>query len=166
MLLKPLFRLCYSGTLATLDQRLSVISELLAYEDEHHTRVGLSLIQELLDAENFTTMADFDFGARVRTYGYWPNSLDDVRSWYSTVIAFIAPLGDSHNKYHAVLRRSFERQFRGLWAIPGLEAALAEIIMRWSKDQDWPGAWIAIRETLHYDGSGFRGNVSRRARTA
>ncbi len=153
--LKPLFRLYYSGTCATLDQRLAVVHDLLSSGVDHRERVGLMLVEELLEARHFTTEADFDFGARVRTYGYWPKTADEVHQWYQTVLLFVGPLGTPKYKHNAIVRRGFESQFRGLWCDTSLERNIVDLVIQWSRAQFWPGVWIAVRETLHYDASGL-----------
>lgn len=69
-----LFFLYLSGTHATIEQRLSVIERLLLSDEVHLRDLGLEAFKAMLEAWQFSSDYHFEFGARSRDHGYWPQS--------------------------------------------------------------------------------------------
>jgi len=77
-----LFPIHFSGTHATIIQRLGVVQSLLRSNDPKKRALGLMALRAALEASHFGPGYNFEFGARSRDYGYWPRTRGDVKQWF------------------------------------------------------------------------------------
>jgi hypothetical protein len=162
--LQSLFSLYLSGTLALADDRLEIIEELVNTDCNDRQNLGLLLIDSALEAWHFTSFHGFDFGARLRDYGYVPRMHDEIVSWYQTFIEVCTRLALSNKPVAGEARKVLAQNFRGLWTkgrmYDDLEAAVQKIRNRYA----WNEGWLAVRRTLRFDGDGFDADVRDRLR--
>lgn len=87
-MLKSLFFCHLSGTEALADQRAKVIKSLTTSTNIYQQKLGLTLLFAALEATHFSSHYDFDFGARKRSYGWFPTTTDDVLNWYRPFLIY------------------------------------------------------------------------------
>jgi hypothetical protein len=155
-----LFTLYLSGTHATPEQRLAVIKALLLSEDEKKEALGLAALKAALEAIHFSAGWGFEFGAHSRDYGYSPRTLEDVKRWFASALDLVEQLVLSDRPIGRRVRDVLAEQFQGLWSASGVYGKLDRICRRISEKEFWAEGWIAVRQTIHYDSSGFGPDVA------
>jgi len=156
-----MFHVFLSGTMATIEQRLAVVEGLLRSPSSDERKLGESALTAVLEAWHFSSFHGFDFGARSRSFGYWPSTRTEITHWYSSALrrceALIEdPLAGEH------IRNSIAGQFRGLWTKAAAHDDLERVCRRIAGLRFWPEGWIAVRVTQQYDGTSFAGDVRER----
>ncbi|QSF46195.1 hypothetical protein [Paenibacillus tianjinensis] len=150
-LLKSLFYIYLSGTHATPEQRLSVISTLLESAAEDRVDLGVSLLSAALEAWNFSSSNSFEFGARARDYGWSPKTKADINHWYKTFLDYISPLVASENSLAAKLREVLSMKFRGLWTRAAMYDELEAVTNLIAEKHVWNEGWTAVKSTIRFD---------------
>lgn len=158
-LLKSLFYISLSGTHATPEQRLSVISALLESDSESRVDLGLSLLSASLEAWHFNSSYSFEFGAHSRDYGWSPRSNKDINQWYKTFLDYLLPLASLENALAYKLRSLLSVKFRGLWTKAAMYDELEAAIKYISAKHTWNEGWTAVKSTLRFDGKEMAPNV-------
>jgi hypothetical protein len=146
-----LFTLWLSGTHATIDQRLSVVDLLLQSGEQKQRSIGLSALDQILQATQFSSFHDFDFGARSRDHGYRPRDDKDVAEWYGAALALIERLTLLESPLTSDLSELLARKFRGLWSVLVVQDELDRLMRKLATDRFWREGWGACRETIYYD---------------
>lgn len=150
-LLSTLFHINLSGTHAPLSLRIKIINTLLL---EQHTNLALHLLNSLLKSSHFTSFQSFDFGARVRNYGYHPHTWADYNSWFCTTLDFLI---DIYNKQPELSREICEivkSKFRSLWKIKPAQNQLFTLIKKLVGSPGDEILWSAVKEAIHFDSEG------------
>jgi hypothetical protein len=154
-LFTSLFHLCLSGTHATIEERLKVIEPLLASPDPKRRVLGTTALEAVLEARHFQASATFDFGARSRDFGYWPHTNAEVRHWFSVTLELVTTLACSDAPAAPLARAALAERFRGLWLSAGVPEELTKACGAIRQHRFWPEGWLAVRQTLDYDGKGM-----------
>ena len=81
-----LFPIYFSGTHATIEQRLALLKNLLLSPDVKKRTLGVAGLRAALEAVHFTPGGNFDFGAHSRDYGSWPRNRNDIERWFSQTL--------------------------------------------------------------------------------
>lgn len=157
-----LFPMLYSGTHATIEQRLAVVEPLLRSEEPKKRSLGLGALVAALEASHFGPPYDFEFGARSRDYGYRPVSQDEQKSWFGKVLTLAESLACSDELAAPQVRNIVAMQFRGLWNHAHIHDELEKACRSISARLFWKEGWIAVRQTLYSDHESFPAPVSRR----
>jgi len=161
-LFKELFQVCLSGTHASVDDRLTVVDELLQVEDEASQSLGLDALNEMLKTRYFSSSHANDFGAHPRDYGWQPRTDRDATNWYHAVIQFVLRLINESPSHRKQVSSIIASNFRGLWGcinlVDDLEAAAENI----SAYGHWSEGWVAVMATLKFDGSNMPGYTQTR----
>lgn len=157
-----LFPIYFSGTHATIDQRLEIIKSLLLSESPKKRTLGLMALKAVLEAWQFGPGYNFEFGARSRDYGYSPRSKEDVKQWFEKALTLAETFSTSSDPSAAELRKLLADRFRGLWTKAEACDSLERVCRSISKGRFWVEAWIAIRQTIYYDSKGLSTESSRR----
>lgn len=147
-----LFSLYFSGTHATIEQRLGVLKPLLVSADTKEQELGVKALAAMLEASHFGSAYSFEFGSRVRDYGYWPKTIGDVRSWFAKAIQFSTEIACSDAESSKAVKKVIADKFRGLWSVAAMEDELEKASAAIASKGFWREGWIAIRETQGYDG--------------
>lgn len=150
-LLKSLFYIYLSGTHASPEQRLSVISGLLESDLEDRVNLGLSLLSASLEVRHFSSSYSFEFGAHVRDYGWSPSSKEDINHWYKTFLDYTAPLAVSEKPLGFKLRGILSEKFRGLWTKAEMYNELEEVVGIISMNHTWNEGWTAVKSIMRFD---------------
>jgi hypothetical protein len=143
-----LFFIYFSGTLATIEQRLDIVRELLRSEVASLGDLGGKALRAVLQTSHFSPSYSFDFGARLRRYGYWPRSIEEVKHWFRSALGLVEGLGCSNDPSAPVARAALAETFSGLWIHAGMYDELTRVCIAISKTQFWPDGWVAVRRTL------------------
>jgi hypothetical protein len=157
-----LFPIYFSGTHATLDQRLAVIQSLVRSDDSRKRALGLMALTAALETSHFGPRLSFEFGARSRDYGYWPRTSEAVKEWFRRTLQVTEMLACSDHSSAAQVRTVLADKFRGLWTGATMHDDLERVCRAIAKEIFWTEGWIAVRQTIFYDSKGFSPEVSAR----
>jgi len=150
-----LFPICYSGTHATIKQRLSIIRTLLLSDKLKKRNLGLLALKAVLEASRFGPGYNFEFGARSRDYGYWPRTRDDIRQWYQQSLNLAEDVACSEGPSASQVRSVIAEKLRGLWTLAAVYDDLEHVCRAISRRGFWRDGWLAVRQTAYYDSKGF-----------
>lgn len=145
---------CYlSGTLAPPLQRANIIKQLFECNDPVKIRLGINLLMKTLDTGSFYSHCDVNFGAHSRSFGWQPQTNEDLLEWYGIFIAIALEIGVKKNYFGSLVRREFANQFRGLWAWVqvDLSAQLKQVAEIFHSVDGWTEGNCAIRMILRFD---------------
>jgi hypothetical protein len=151
---RELFHLHLSGTNTPPNQRRSVVRDFLLAENAAVRECGFVALHAMFETHFFSSMSDLDFGARPRDYGWRPSTYGDSWAWYADSIALVADLL-SHKTIAPQLRSCIAEKFRTLWSIDACRKPLEDIAETISNEMQWTEGWIAVRNTLRFDGKGM-----------
>jgi hypothetical protein len=155
-----LFTLYLSGTHASTQQRAAWIKQALTADDVQLQAIGLEALGSALECYHFSSLFSFEFGARVRDYGAHPRE-SAARTWFETFINMAVEFAQGDGPLAKSTRDVLARSFRSLWTIGGLadvlEAAIAPLL-----DGGWERGWLAIRQTIRFDGDGLPADLRHR----
>jgi len=160
-----LFTIILSGTHATIEQRLSVIEELLSSGGARTQTLGLAALNEVLKTVHFRSQYQFEFGARSRDFGYRPKSGADVNRWYGAAFELIERLALTEEVMKFELRHLVAQHFRGLWTIAHMCNELERLSHKFADGKFWREGWAACRQTLRYDKGQFTSEITSRLTT-
>lgn len=147
-----LFHIVLSGSLASPQQRVTLIARLLSSPTQRQGELACAALEAMLKSSHFSSSHDFDFGARPRGFGWEPKSEDDVKSWYGSVFGLVLEHSKPGSPYRKSLRTSVAAQLRALWSNTGMQADLAALLTQLAAEEAWPEGWAAVRIALRYDG--------------
>jgi hypothetical protein len=157
-----LFPIYFSGTHATVEQRLAVITRLTLSDDVKERTLGLAALRAALETVHFGAAGDFEFGARFRDYGWSPSSPAEARDWFGKVLSLADELACVDKPVARQVRVVLADQFRGLWSCAALYDELERNSRAISAKCFWKEGWIAVRQTIHFDSKGLAPDVSAR----
>ncbi len=141
----------YSGTHATLEQRLAFLEHCLDRDDPGMVEICLSLVTETLRTERFSTANTSDFGARPRDYGLRPTYKESIR-WLEAFLAFVTGLANGEDaRKKRVARNVLAERFRELWRLQELRDLLVKTGRELNAKTPWLEGWRAVRSILHFD---------------
>jgi hypothetical protein len=145
------FTIIFSGTHATIEQRLGVIEGLLRSGEARARRLGLAALEQVLKTRLFRSHHRFEFGARSRDYGYEPRSKADMTRWYGAALRLIERLALSEEIMKPELRDLLARNFRGLWTLAHMYDELESLSHRFTDNGFWREGWVACRQIMRFD---------------
>jgi hypothetical protein len=157
-----LFPIHFSGTHATIDQRLAVVKSLVRSDDPKKRTLGLMALRAMLQASHFGPGYNFEFGARSRDYGYWPRNINEVKQWFGQTLALAEALACSDEPSAPEVRTMVAEKFRGLWTIASIHDDLERVCRAISEKYFWTDGWVAVRQITFYDSKGFSPEKSAR----
>jgi hypothetical protein len=143
-----LFFIRFSGTLATVEQRLAVCRQLLHSNDATVRNFGVQALRAALETTHSYLPHSFEFGARLHGYGYFPRSIDEIKHWFRAALRLVEDIGCSDDPSAAAVRQALSETFYGLWIHVGIYDELSHVCRAISKKQFWADGWIAVRKTL------------------
>lgn len=160
-LIASMFFARLSGTCASTRQRFEWIQKQLTSADPRIQRVACKCLDAALEAYHFTSWYGFEFGARSRNYGYAPRSSAEIGDWYTSFVDLLVAHAATRTDIAELLRRSFVRHFRSLWAIVRIYDTLEnsiQLLMPFAREE----IWLAIRKTLQFDGKAMPTQAQKR----
>lgn len=153
--LKSLFFCHLSGTEASPCQRAKVIKALMLSSIQERQRLSLDLLGASFETSYFSSIYDFDFGARRRDYGWHPQSEKELYNWYEQFINIFVEYGKGNTKFAQAVRTVFAESLRGLWMLDLLRQKIIMAINEVTTDIHWPEGWHAVLGILHFDEETF-----------
>lgn len=147
--LEELFHIFLSGTHATIEQRVMVVKHLLLSNEPRKRSLGLKLLEALLQADHFSGTHSFEFGARVRDYGYWPNTHKERAHWFATTLQLARQFASKNNETTPIIRSKVAQSIRSVWFLgPEVEEQFEAIANEIVANDYWQEGWIAVRSVL------------------
>lgn len=158
--IESLFTLYLSGTHATTEQRANWIRGALDSGDAVLGKIGLQALDSSMEAHHFSSSYEFEFGARVRDYGYHPHG-KAIHDWFATFINLAAEVATGSGPWASEARDLLARRFRALWSFAGMTDVLESVSARLI-DSGWERGWLAIRQTIQFDKKSLRAEALQR----
>ncbi|HMF79499.1 MAG TPA: hypothetical protein VK604_27810 [Bryobacteraceae bacterium] len=155
-----LFTIYLSGTHATVEQRLAVIKPLLLSQDVKQQTIGLKSLGALLEASHFSSNYGFEFGSRVRDYGFLPKTAVEFKHWFEAALKLATAIACSNAVSAIAVAKVIADQFRGLWTSAKIYDELEVVCNAIASKHFWPDGWAAVRHKQLYDDAGFSPEVS------
>lgn len=149
--LEGLFHIFLSGTHATIEQRTRVADGLLRSSEPRKRSLGLQLLDALLQAEHFSATHSFEFGARVRDYGYWPNTCEEKAHWFVTTLQLARQFALKNDETASVIRSKIAQSIQSAWFLgPEVQEQFETIAGEIAANDYWQEGWIAVRSVLSH----------------
>lgn len=149
--LEGLFHIILSGTHATIEQRARVADSLLHSPEPKKRSLGLELFTALLKAEHFSATHSFEFGARVRDYGYWPGTREESTHWFVTTLQMAREFASKNDETALAIRSEIAQSIRSVWFLgPEVQKQFEAIAAEIATNNYWQEGWIAARSVLSH----------------
>ncbi|WP_306096457.1 hypothetical protein [Qipengyuania flava] len=147
-----LFSLYLSGTLAPPAMRRDLIAEFGSTEKT--TRAALIALEAMLNVGHFSSAANFEFGARARTFGWEPKTYGDQNDWYVQALQLAGKLaGDLE------IRRQIgslvANEIRGLIMSEQVLDELISFADVMLENGSWVSGWRAIKLAQRFEADGW-----------
>ena len=148
--LSALFSLYLSGTLAGLDTRAQIVRHYLFSADRCERELGFGMLEAALKRNRHAPLRQFDFGARPRPYGYFPDSHEERDRWFRHFVdmAREAATGEDMglaNRSRVLLATQLQR----LWHYRTLRSDLLAVSKTLHDQRPWLKGWRAVRSIKH-----------------
>jgi hypothetical protein len=157
-----LFPIYLSGTHATIEQRLAVIERLLDSDVSPARTLGLRAMDAVLKTSHFSSGYQFEFGARSRDYGYFPNSDEKLTGWYSTALTSVERLASTNEWLKHDMRSTVARNFSALWIRARVYDQVEKLSRTFAADGFWREGWFACKRTLRFNSGSMEPEVASR----
>jgi hypothetical protein len=146
--LQHLFHLFLSGTHSPVEQRVRIADRLLSSENSAERVLGRQLLDSLLEADNFMATHSFDFGSRVRDYGYWPVTRAEKIHWFVQALRLARKHAVS-GENSAFAREQIASAIRAIWVLgPDVQQEFEAFTDDLGTGGYWHEGWIAVRNAL------------------
>ena len=147
--IKALFHIFYSGTHATIEQRAAVTEGLLGSAESEMRSLGLQLLEALLDTDHMSPTHSFEFGARVRDYGYWPSTREEKANWFATALQVARQFASKSDESASTIRSMVAQSIWSHWFLgPEVQEQFEAIAAEIAAIDYWQEGWIAVRSIL------------------
>lgn len=150
-LLYSLFHIQLSGTNASIEQRLSIIRDLVESESIKKIDLGLRLFKEDIKTSHFVYNFSFRPVLNNRDYGYYPKTKDEFELWYIKLLDFSAEIIKLNNYSSEKIKEIIGDEFRSLWTRTKLYDELENLTKLVRKNGFWVNGINSINRTLNYD---------------
>lgn len=151
--LSSLFSLYLSGTQAAPKRRHEFVNRILITGNQRQFEIAEDIFRSAFEAYHWTSFGGFDFGARSRDYGWEPKTNKEILNWYTGFIKLLVPLLESDNESRCKWAKEIlATHFVGLWSYAGCFDILENLVRKYGVGGKWPGMWMAIKRTIHYNG--------------
>ena len=147
-----LFSLHLSGTEANPDAREDLTRRFLMSDQPNEQRLGLGMLRAALQSDHWFAVGDFEFGARLRSYGYQPRTYGEQDQWFRRFVALAREIATGEDVHLSTqVRALLASELRGLWNYPRLREALVDLAIVLNEERPWLEGWRAVREIKYYD---------------
>lgn len=148
-LIKTLFHLELSGTHATVQQRCRIVEGLLLSPDGKARVLGLELLNELLEADSYTSSHLQDFGARVRGHGYSPTTHEEQLQWFVETLRLAEQFFTAAYQEAPAIRSIVAQSIWSLWfSGEKVQKQFEKIAEQVAANSYWEEGWLAVRYKL------------------
>ena len=145
--LGQLFRIFSSGTHASLEQRMILVTKLTQTDIVSFRNLALDLRDEMLSSGSFRSFSSHGFGSRSRDYGWFPETEDQATAWYSIVLQEVSALATSTSSLAVGAQSLLAKRFQKLWH-QGMYRQLEQVVITIVEHIFWPEGWLAALKTL------------------
>ena len=146
--LRTLFQPYYSGTLSTGAQRAPHVEHLLASRDSEAQKIGIALLGEALKVRGFRPASLSYIGARTRSVGWWPQNIEDYRTWYLLFIGIAEKHAFRNDAVGRKVRDLLGRGVSGYIRDPELSDRIQAMVPGLIACDDWLPALKSINQLL------------------
>ena len=147
-----LFAMCFSGTEAEPDAREQMARRFLFSEVTGERHLGLSMLEAALHGGQWRSFRTFEFGARPRSFGYQPRTVDEQNQWFQRFLAVARESVTGENRTLSdLIGDLIAKRYRSLWKHRGLRSELAGIARALNELSPWLAGWKAVRSIKHHD---------------
>lgn len=154
--LAGLFSLFLSGTQAKPAQRHSFVRKMLESGEVRQLELVQKIFNSAFESSHWNSIGDFNFGARIRDFGWEPKTYEEQVGWYLGFIKLLVPLLNSGNESRRKWAKDIlTNHFVSLWCYAGCFDLLEEIVRKYGSKGRWPEVWIAIKQAIHYNGKEY-----------
>ena len=158
---QTLFQIRFSGTHATIGQRLAIIESLLGSESEQRREFGISSLNAALKTQDITSHQRFEFGARPRDYGLEPRTRDEILHWFRSALSLCKRLV-SNEAIAPQIRKTVADNIRGLWNHVEMFDEVEDICRVFSTEHFWPEGWKAVHSIRRWRQEPLDADLDRR----
>lgn len=145
------FQAYLSGTHASLDQRIAIMTECLLSDMAGRRALGFKMLSTALDGSSWIGSGIHEFGARPRDFGFQPNH-KELAEWRSAFIDIAVRLGTSANtNLETPARLILAEKFRGMWRQKAIREKLVDAARKLHAYRPWSEGWKAVRSTIYFD---------------
>ena len=155
---ESLFLVTLSGTLAKTEKRLKWLENRLRSDNESIRSIACRCLWKALKSREFRSEYNFDFGARKRDFGWKPTD-EEKEDWYVRFIDLSVKAVEEPLLVVPRIKNVLARRFHDLWAVAikagGVKDSLSRAVRSFAEsgcEDDWKEGWVAIRETIFFDG--------------
>lgn len=111
--------------------------------------MGLQLLEALLESDNFSPSHSFEFGARVRDYGYWPDTRQEKTYWFAATLQLARQFASKDDEDASIVRSMIAQSIWSLWFLgPEVQEQFEAISVDIAVNGYWQEGWIAVRYKL------------------
>ncbi|HHP5491669.1 TPA: hypothetical protein ACSCYS_002031 [Aeromonas veronii] len=143
------FQAYLSGTHATLEQRIAIMSECFSSDVPRRKSLGFKMLSTALE-DRWTGFGSNAFGARPRDYGLHPNH-DELVQWRRAFIDEAVQLGTSGDPALEVpARQVMANTFRGMWNQQAIREKLIDAARKLHEHHPWGEGWKAVRKMIYF----------------
>lgn len=153
--LQSFFQIFFSGTHATLEQKIQVINKLLGENDNNKIDLGLKLLNTALGPAMVFGRGSFEFGSRLRDTGYSPKKNGEMLHWYQSFIDYTVKVILNQTNIQQQAKQLLADHFRLLCVNMGMLNALETAAQKIKQTGDWLQGWAAVRSTLKSNNQNF-----------
>ena len=144
--LSSLFSLYLSGTVAPLDTRAGIVRHYLFSENRRERELGFRMLEAALKRNRHAPLSQYDFGARPRPYGYFPDSHEERDRWFHRFVDMAREVATGKdiglaNRSRVLLADQLQR----LWHYPTLRKDLIAVSKALNDQRPWLKGWRAVR---------------------
>ncbi|ANF97805.1 hypothetical protein [Paenibacillus bovis] len=150
-LLKSMFYIYLSGTHASAEQRLKIISNLIYSNQEDKIELGLLLLSATLEAWHFISFYTTEFGARMRDYGWQPKNKEEISNWYDIFLEYSVELISSNHVVASKVKSILAEKLRALWSKAYMHNEIEVAVKTISSHSSWNEGLIAVKSILKFD---------------
>ncbi len=151
-LLKSLFYMYLSGTHASAEQRLLVISELMDSGCQHRILLSFELLEASLEAWNFSSSHGFEFGSKSRDHGFSPETREDIENWFTLFVNYATEKSKGEDFIAIKAKQILGNKFRGLWVKTGMYDLLECAVRNIVKYGGWKEGWLGVKSIIRFEG--------------
>ncbi|WP_419783805.1 hypothetical protein [Maridesulfovibrio sp.] len=146
-LLTSLFTAYLSGTCATIEQRLDILSS-CADQESPYICMATPILKNILKAWHFSSHYSFEFGGRLRGFGHNPETKEEKAHWYTCAITDATEITLKASYLEDNFKKIIANKFRGIWLTNLLNDTLEQCLLKINSKGFWREGWLAVRETI------------------
>ena len=150
-LITSLFQIHLSGTNSPIEMRAEVVRSLLVDERDTRREIGIAALDAAFEATHFSSTSGFEFGARKRSYGWYPRTRADIEAWFSAFIDLAIEFGGGTDQRAKTLRQVLGKNLRGLWTNGHMFSKLEAAANVFLQNGGWAEGWRGTKSTIAYD---------------